>query len=61
MDETRWGHIDAMMSVAEDFSDGAWHGFIFGECDIDVDEVVEYERIRIHRERRAPREESEER
>lgn len=46
MDSERWGYIHAMMSVAEDFSDGAWNGFIFGECGIDPEEVVEYERRR---------------
>ena len=35
----RWGFIDAMMSVSEDFSDGAFHGFM-AEKGIDVAEIA---------------------
>ena len=56
MDDKRWGYIDAMMSRAEDFSDGAFWGFMQVECGIDADELIEYERIRDSREQPAANE-----
>ena len=45
MTPERRGYVEAMLSIAEDFSDGAWNGFIFVECGIDIDEVVEIQGV----------------
>jgi len=40
MDAKRRAYVETMMEVAEDFSDGAFLGFM-EECGIDLDELVE--------------------
>ena len=45
MTPEREGYVRAMMEVAEDFSDGAYFGFLTVECGIEVEELLELQEM----------------